>query len=225
MRTRFRRGNHVVVDDTNFHESHPKRLRELAKANGAQFEIKDFTHVPLETCIERDLKRLNSVGKDVIMRMYNQYLKPEVVPVEQDPFNDSCVIFDLDGTLSINDHGRDYYDASDCEKDSVNSELRLLVDYYNHPLCEKIIFLSGRSDKYEQQTRNWLNRYFPNIDYKLFMRKEGDMRKDAIVKEEIFREHVLPNYYTKLVYDDRNQVVNMWRSLGLTCFQVADGDF
>ena len=27
------------------------------------------------------------------------------------------------------------------------------------------------------------------------------------------------------VFDDRNQVVDMWRDNGLTCFQVADGDF
>ena len=28
-----------------------------------------------------------------------------------------------------------------------------------------------------------------------------------------------------LVVDDRNKVVDMWRSLGLTVFQVADGNF
>ena len=27
------------------------------------------------------------------------------------------------------------------------------------------------------------------------------------------------------VFDDRNQVVDMWRKNGLTTFQVADGDF
>ena len=27
------------------------------------------------------------------------------------------------------------------------------------------------------------------------------------------------------VFDDRQQVVDMWRSNGLTCFQVADGNF
>jgi hypothetical protein len=28
-----------------------------------------------------------------------------------------------------------------------------------------------------------------------------------------------------LVVDDRNKVVDMWRTLGLTVFQVAEGDF
>ena len=29
----------------------------------------------------------------------------------------------------------------------------------------------------------------------------------------------------KFVVEDRDQVVKMWRSLGLTCFQCAKGDF
>jgi hypothetical protein len=29
----------------------------------------------------------------------------------------------------------------------------------------------------------------------------------------------------RLVLDDRNSVVKMWRSLGLECWQVAEGDF
>ena len=32
-------------------------------------------------------------------------------------------------------------------------------------------------------------------------------------------------YSASIVLDDRKQVVDMWRSLGLTCLQVADGDF
>jgi hypothetical protein len=57
------------------------------------------------------------------------------------------------------------------------------------------------------------------------MRKEGDNRKDCIVKEEMFRAHMLPHYYTMLAVDDRDQVVRLWRDLGLTVLQVADGNF
>jgi len=27
------------------------------------------------------------------------------------------------------------------------------------------------------------------------------------------------------VFDDRDRVVKMWRDVGVTCFQVADGEF
>ena len=36
-----------------------------------------------------------------------------------------------------------------------------------------------------------------------------------------------PDYKNKIfcVLDDRDRVVKMWRDLGLTCFQVAQGNF
>ena len=57
------------------------------------------------------------------------------------------------------------------------------------------------------------------------MRKTGDNRKDCVVKREIFDAEIKDKYYIKFILDDRNQVVDMWRKMGLTCLQVADGDF
>ena len=57
------------------------------------------------------------------------------------------------------------------------------------------------------------------------MRKTGDFRKDSIVKKELFDENVRGKYNIEFVLDDRNQVVEMWRSIGLVCLQVADGNF
>jgi hypothetical protein len=50
-------------------------------------------------------------------------------------------------------------------------------------------------------------------------------RKDAIMKEELYRQHIEGKYNIKFVLDDRQQVVDMWRGLGLTVFQVDEGDF
>ena len=57
------------------------------------------------------------------------------------------------------------------------------------------------------------------------MRKGGDKRIDSIVKKELYRKYIEPFYRVKLVLDDRNQVVDMWRDLGLPCWQVAPGNF
>ena len=46
-----------------------------------------------------------------------------------------------------------------------------------------------------------------------------------IVKKEMYFEFVHPYFNVDMVFDDRNQVVNLWRDLGFTCFQVNDGDF
>lgn len=57
------------------------------------------------------------------------------------------------------------------------------------------------------------------------MRPAGDSRKDAIVKREIFDQEIRDRWRVIGVFDDRQQVVRMWRALGLTVFQVAEGDF
>jgi hypothetical protein len=57
------------------------------------------------------------------------------------------------------------------------------------------------------------------------MREAGDKRADDIVKAEIFFRDIAPRWNVKAAIDDRNRVVAMWRSLGLLCLQVAEGDF
>jgi hypothetical protein len=53
----------------------------------------------------------------------------------------------------------------------------------------------------------------------------ADMRKDAVIKQELFDKYVAGKYNVLFVLDDRNQVVDFWRSIGLTCFQVNYGNF
>lgn len=64
----LKRGKSVVVDDTNFNESHIERFKQLAKEFNATFE-KKFIDTPIEECISRDLARQNSVGEKVIRKM------------------------------------------------------------------------------------------------------------------------------------------------------------
>lgn len=234
IRDSLSRGHSVIVDDTGFGR-HEKDLRVLAGVHGAEFELVDLTDVPLETCIERDLKRPNSVGSKVIMRMYNQFMAKKEDERKLDPmvFNDDlpyCVIFDIDGTLAhITD--RSPYDGKSCGSDEVNVSIKLLnhmVGFYNknymsQHLWETIIF-SGRNGESEPETRKWLKD--KNIDFQaLHMRKPEDDRKDSVVKEEMFNEFIKDKYNVVFIVDDRKQVVDMWRSLGLTCLQVAPGEF
>ena len=142
-----------------------------------------------------------------------------------------AIICDLDGTLSINDHGRSYFKADDCDKDSLNEPVALVLEMAKE-FCIQIIYLSGREDKYRNPTEKFLKKHDLDFDdvseewsYPLFMRKTGDKRADDIIKWEIYQEHIEPNYDIQFILDDRQQVVDMWRSKGLTCFQVADGKF
>lgn len=223
----------VISDDTNFAREHKVRLQELATIHGATFEVKKFD-TPIEECLKRVQARTTqaAVPEKAIRDMAKRYGVgsgyPPAVPV---PYQDEAtglplhpaIICDLDGTLSLL-NGRNPYDASTCDKDLCNAPVRTLLEVYYRTQHYNIIYLSGREDKYRPQTETFFrdNHVPPGA---LYMRQTGDFRKDWAVKGELFDAHVRGRYAVKFVLDDRNQVVDYWRHLGLTCFQVAAGAF
>jgi len=213
-------GKHVIIDDTNFASKHIERIKQLVKGK-AEIIIQDFTDVPLEVCIKNDLTRFNSVGKDVIMKMYNQYLKPKP-ETPKEGYGNRAIIVDMDGTLALL-NGRNPYDASTCENDLLNTSVANIVNTYAEN-GRTIIICSGREEQYRQQTINFLHKYSVPWNF-LYMRPSEDYRKDAIIKKEMYENHINGKFNVEFVLDDRNQVVDLWRSLGLTCLQVAEGDF
>lgn len=213
-------GKNVIVDDTNFNPDHEIFFRSLAHQYKAEFEIK-FFDTPLAMCIDRDNKRPNGVGETVIRRMYNQYLKPKPAIYERDGSLPKAIICDIDGTLA---HMKDRspFDWSRVDQDEVDPIIKNLLDSLREDYV--IILVSGRSEVCREETEKWLEKN--NIPYDmLFMRPEGDIRKDSVIKREFFKKYIRYYYNIEFVLDDRNQVVDMWRSLGLKCLQVAEGDF
>src|SRR6266849_4881411 len=96
-------GKDVLVDDTNFVKKHLDRMEEIAAKFNAIVDIKDFSHVSLETCLEQNLRRSTQVREKVIRSMYNQYLRPEIPAIEHDSALPNAVIVDLDGSLALFD--------------------------------------------------------------------------------------------------------------------------
>lgn len=216
----------VIVDDTNLDPKHRVRLAQIADSHGARYE-EVFFDTDLAECIRRDSKREHPVGEKKITEMYNRYLnggKSTTPQLQQDKSLPHAIICDLDGTL-CHLNGRNPYDASTCGQDLVNTPVKNLILTYSDQY--KILFVSGRSAEFRQQTRKWLTDNLGDFttDCALLMRPEGDSRKDSIMKKELYVECVKDKYYVEFVLDDRNQVVDMWRELGLTCFQVAPGNF
>ena len=86
------------------------------------------------------------------------------------------------------------------------------------------IIVTGRPEDNRELTVSWLARH--HVEYSgLFMRPEGDHRPDLVIKSEIL-DYILANgFMPRVVLDDRNQVVDMWRSRGLTCLQVQAGNY
>jgi hypothetical protein len=140
-----------------------------------------------------------------------------------------AVIFDLDGTLANCEHRRHHLTKSPKDWESFYAEI--LEDRVNQNVCgfwnsciPTRIIVSGRPTSLYEDTTTWLhmNDIWPTA---IYMRKEGDFRPDDIVKKELYHEFIEPSFDVVLVLDDRDKVVKMWRSLGLECWQVANGDF
>ena len=83
--------------------------------------------------------------------------------------------------------------------------------------------VTGRRESTRNKTLLWFqshNIFLPDND--LHMRKDGDFRHDTIVKPELVADFIDDIDY---VFEDRNSMVKKWRELGITCLQVAEGDF
>ena len=219
MLNALREGYNVIIDDTNFAPKHIEHIRQLVDRD-VRVIIKVFD-ATVEECIERDLQRPKSVGAKVIRQMYNQYLKPKT-EVYDGAGLPKAIICDIDGTLAIMGD-RSPYDWAKVGRDALNlkvARLITLMRIYGY----KVILVSGRDSECLEQTLQWLKDKNVNFD-SLIMRPEGDKRKDCLIKEEIFEENIRGKFDIEFVLDDRNQVVEMWRDLGLTVLQVAEGDF
>lgn len=207
-------GHSVIVDDTNLHPKHEMYLKELATNLGVQFKIR-FFDTPVNECIFRDLHRPNSVGKRVILDMYNRYLAP--TPPLYNPELPDAVLCDLDGTLCLYNN-KDHFER-DFSRD-VPSKLVLEQLVWHNNMDRKIIFLSGRSSKFKDQTVEWLERHVPFAYESLHMRPNKDNVTDWILKKQMYESQVKDKYNVVCVIDDRPQVVRFWRSIGLFVFEV-----
>lgn len=219
-------GKHVIVDDTNLHPKHEEHIRALvAKESNVVVRVK-FFDVDVNTCIERDLKRQQSVGSKVIIDMYNKWLKTKPTRTEWDPNLRDAIICDIDGTLALmKDRGP--FDWDKVDQDELNYPIKYVLMKLSTDMSmqdrTRIILVSGRDSVCRTKTVKWLEAKAIGFD-ELYMRPEGDMRKDAVIKKEIYDE-LKKKYNILFVLDDRNQTVEMWRQQGLTCLQVADGNF
>ena len=250
VRALLESGRDVVVDDTNLNMRSVKAWQKIAAETGSSFEHVDF-EIDLEEAILRCKKRAAHGGRDVpemiIRRMYDRYRLdkgfPEIKPLPEpnrepyvpDESKQSAWIFDVDGTLTTGPHSRNT-SGKPCEPgckcayawhkvglDVANQPVVLLL-HSLRALGYKIIVVSGRDASCAEETLLWFAQH-GIAPHPLHMRPEGDTRRDDVIKSEIFDKHIRHQFCVRGVFDDRNQVVDFWRSIGLTCFQVAEGNF
>jgi hypothetical protein len=139
------------------------------------------------------------------------------------------VLVDIDGTLADVNHrlhhvrGRKKNWKRFFQAMHLDPPNQVIVDWVKNLAPEyEVYVVSGRPDDYRDVTEKWLQQQ--GVRYReLRMRRAGDHRADTIVKQEIL------NSFNKdeiaFVIDDRASVCDMWRSNGLRCIQVAEGNY
>lgn len=229
----------TCIDDTNLRSRTVRDWAELGARFGATLEVHDFTDVPVDECVRRDADRSEDdrVGEEAIRRMHQRYLAGRNLPLPV-PYvtpggpatvyrptsgAPEIVLVDIDGTVALMG-ARSPYDMSRVGDDLPNPAVIAAVRAM-HAAGYGVVFCSGRDDSCRAETEAWLALHVAVPYLALHMRAYGDSRKDSVVKREIFEAEIHPRFQVVGVFDDRMQVVRMWRDLGLTVFQVAEGDF
>lgn len=230
-------GKSVVIDATHLAARFITRWRKLY----GNVEIIDFV-VPVQVLIDRDAERLEAGERGVTAQVIHDmarrfHIKPDgtLPPLPDMPsdasawtpapkYNGSApeaIIVDIDGTIANHTGVRSPYDTSRYHLDGVHYDVVELVQ----ALCNygyTVLFVSGRDEEFRLVTQNWIERETGLIADKLFMRPQGDRRNDAIVKHELFHEHIADKYNVIGVFDDRPRVLRMWHAIGLTTFRCGD---
>ncbi len=130
------------------------------------------------------------------------------------------VICDIDGTIANNDH-RQHFLKEKKDWDGFFSKL-----HKDEPIFEiidkvkalekegrRIIFLTGRPEKYRQQTEDWLKKYF-TFDLEILMRKDNDRRNKEQIKKELFFSNFKPEEILCCFENDEG-LIKIWNEIGL----------
>lgn len=152
-----------------------------------------------------------------------------------------AIVVDLDGTLADNSHRIIHIkDPSGVVKKDWETYRHKAPEDKPFRWCVEImqamfvmgytiIFLTGRNESERETAVNWLRQHVPFVftakdGPKLLMRPDGDFRQDAIVKSEIYDQHIEGKYDVVMAFDDRRPCVEMFRGRGVTCLQPWDND-
>lgn len=143
------------------------------------------------------------------------------------------ILFDIDGTLADLNGWEKFLKQEKPDWKAFNGKMD--EDTPNIPIVElyrslyksgdfELILVSGRQERFRKLTGTWLT--WNNIPFDtLLMRGDGDGRADSLVKQDILKALQAQGKEILFTVDDRQSVVDMWRTNGITCLQCKKGDY
>lgn len=215
----------IIISDTNLNPSIRLKWQEWAKENDYEYKEVLFP-CKWEELVKRNSQREGGLSESILWDQYKKYMQQfgyigdyKVVPYETDPSLDYTIICDLDGTVADMKGVRNPFDWDKVGEDHPRTAIIDML-YGRAMRVGHITFLSGRDSVCYDETKEWIEKHIMDdpdtiITWDLFMRPEGDWRKDDIIKYELFNNHVRGKYNVDCLFDDRKQVIRMWNTLGI----------
>ena len=205
-------GDNIIVSDTNLNPDIRAKWKKIALENDYVYEEIAF-QVPWTVLQKRNIQREGGIDTKVLRSMFlrmEEYLgRKTYTPDTSKP---KAVIVDVDGTVADMEGVRKPYEWHKVSRDKPRDMVIAMVNGLSNS-GHKIIFLSGRDGSCHDDTMDWLRSHFGDFE-KLLMREADDMRKDFIIKEELFWR-VADQYNIVGAIDDRHQVLRLWEELGI----------
>lgn len=205
----------IIVCDTNLNPDRRDSLKCILESFDYIVEFKQFD-ISYEEACKRDRNRKDTVGEAVI---YKQWLQLYGEPYKAPEGAKKCIIVDIDGTLAHMAGRRGAFEWTKVGGDSCDQVVKHIVESFAS--THEVIVMSGRDGCCYELTKQWLDDNEVYYD-QLLMRTAGDMRKDFIIKRELFDAHVRGRFEVACVIDDRPTVCRLWHSLGLKVIAVGD---
>ncbi len=151
-------------------------------------------------------------------------LHPDAIPV---------AIFDIDGTVADITHRLRHVRQDPPDYEAFLDPAALALDRPITPVITvlhamqalmPVVMVSGRPERTREATEAWLtqNHIRPHA---LYMRRDDDRRPDWLVKQEIMWQLLFDYLVPIIVFDDRANVVAMWRRHGIKVAAMAEGNF
>ena len=212
------------IDNTNLTAIKNENLKKFLEQLGYEVHFHNLnTSSNINTYLYRNQQRIDELKPSVINDQYIRACINNYVDFETgDRVQARIALVDIDGTVAIKCN-RSPFEYNKAANDTPNQYVIDTINaLYETKRIDYIQFLSGRESYSYELTRDWLIRHgFDMNKHRLLMRRTGDHRKDAIIKQEIY-ETCLKQNAIKYLFDDRNQVIDMWWDNKLPVFHVGD---
>jgi hypothetical protein len=129
-----------------------------------------------------------------------------------------AVLFDIDGVMADTPHWEDHFPGEEFDSDrwavlAKGNQKRIDLGFnllHSFPSSYEKIFLTGRCESFQTETRRFLDDNLSYAPYRLLMRSKNNDSTDVLFKLKK-TYYLLFNYQIEIAVDDRASICEMYQ--------------